>query len=288
MGSTRDRKASKAKAPRTAGWTSRGGAALALSLAAHGVLAGLLFLLPVTATDLQDRQRIPLRMIDRLPRVAVLEAADPRVAPEPEGASPDPIAAVPGPRPRRVEPVLDPPPDEEKAPRPAPRDEAPSPGPAAADGTEGTGAGPGPAGQAAGGGGEGTDTQVAGTGGDTAPSGGAGRPGTGTGDGIGGSGGPSRTADALDRYVIEVQRRFDAVKRLPESARRKERDGLVVLKVRIEADGRVASTSIESPSDWPELDRAALATASRVGDLPPPPAGNREFLVPIRFSLNRW
>ncbi len=288
MGSTRDRKASKAEAPRAAGRASRGGAALALSLAAHGVLAGLLFLLPATATDLQDRQRIPLRMVDRLPRVAVPEAAAPRVDPEPEGARPDPIAAVPRPRSRRVEPVIDPPPDGEKAPIPAPRDPAPSPGPAAADEAEGTGAGPGPAGQAVGGNGEGSGTQVAGTGGDTAPSGVGGRPGTGTGDGVGGSGGPSRTADALDRYVIEIQRRFDAVKRFPESARRKERDGMVVLKVQVEADGRVASTSVESPSDWPELDRAALSTAARVGDLPPPPAGNREFLIPIRFSLNRW
>ncbi|MDB6174581.1 MAG: TonB family protein [Chthoniobacteraceae bacterium] len=75
----------------------------------------------------------------------------------------------------------------------------------------------------------------------------------------------------------------------PEAARRAKQEGVVKLRVRLNADGSVASVSLGSSSGFPLLDERALSVVraewrfkpARIGGLPVA----SEFIVPIRFSL---
>ncbi len=75
----------------------------------------------------------------------------------------------------------------------------------------------------------------------------------------------------------------------PEAARRARQEGLVQLRVRVDASGRVASATITSSSGFPQLDERALSTVrDRWSFNPARIAGvaiASEVIIPIRFSL---
>jgi len=146
-------------------------------------------------------------------------------------------------------------------------------------------ANPGPAGAASVGTG-GDDGSGASTAGTVAGTGLAPPDGAGTGIGRPAATRPEGLTDGKMRYALEVRRRVVDARRYPERARKSDQAGTVVLRLRVDADGHLAATSVEAPSDWPDLDRAALAAADRLGNLPPPPGGPIEVLVPVRFSLS--
>ena len=76
----------------------------------------------------------------------------------------------------------------------------------------------------------------------------------------------------------------------PLAARRRHVQGVVILRMRLAADGRVLGVRLSRTSGHPILDEAAVASVSRVDLLPAPPPGvpwddQRELPVPIRFRL---
>jgi protein TonB len=80
-------------------------------------------------------------------------------------------------------------------------------------------------------------------------------------------------------------------KRYPRKARRRNQQGVVTVRVRMNRDGSVASYQLESPSAYQALHKETLALIKRAQPLPPPPAQMKgesiEFVVPIVFSLKR-
>jgi protein TonB len=86
-------------------------------------------------------------------------------------------------------------------------------------------------------------------------------------------------------YALVVRQRLEMASRYPGSARRAGRDGSVVLRLHVASDGSIGKTSIESSSTWPDLDQAAVGAANQLSNLPPPPGGSIDVIVPVRFSL---
>ncbi|MDB6153088.1 MAG: periplasmic protein TonB [Chthoniobacteraceae bacterium] len=75
----------------------------------------------------------------------------------------------------------------------------------------------------------------------------------------------------------------------PEAARRAKQEGVVKLRVRLNADGSVGSVSLGSGSGFPLLDERALSVVRAEWRFKPARIGGSpvasEFIVPIRFSL---
>lgn len=114
------------------------------------------------------------------------------------------------------------------------------------------------------------------------------------GSGAGGArGGVAGTApqaeEGLERqrvaYALDVRRSLESIGRYPTVARRLGLAGRVVLRVRIDNAGRVADSSVDTPSDHPELDDAALASTRRLQALTPPPGGAIDVVVPVVFTM---
>jgi protein TonB len=315
--------ATRARRPKDVGLASRLVPAVLVSLAFHGTVALVLFAFGPypSSARFQDAQ-VPLRMVERA-RIPVLPSAQAEATGFGRELSPEPTPprvtppALPSRRPaeRRspdTPPQADPAETAREAPPVTERD-APAVATAQAPVPDGPGlpvsagaptldhpesasaparvsyGNPSPAPARSGG------TAEADRGGGSGP--GADAPGSGTGrgtpDGAGRGNDPARTTgveglpDQRMRYGLGVRQRLEGARRYPETARRSGRDGTVVLRLHVDADGHVATTSVESPSNWPDLDRAALAAVDRLGSLPPPPGGPIEVVVPVRFSLRR-
>ena len=76
----------------------------------------------------------------------------------------------------------------------------------------------------------------------------------------------------------------------PLAARRAHLEGVVVLRMRLAADGRVLGVRMSRSSGHSVLDEAALASVSEIDALAAPPDGvpwdeARELPVPIRFRI---
>lgn len=103
------------------------------------------------------------------------------------------------------------------------------------------------------------------------------------------AGAPQSSEAGLDRlrvaYALDVRRSLESIGRYPTVARRLGLAGRVVLRVRIDDAGRVANSSVETPSDHPELDDAALASTRRLHALAPPPGGAIDVVVPVVFTM---
>jgi periplasmic protein TonB len=71
----------------------------------------------------------------------------------------------------------------------------------------------------------------------------------------------------------------------PIEALRAHRQGLVRLRVQLDAQGRVSGTAVQQSSGDPQLDRAAQA-AVRDWKFTMPPGARRQTTVPIRFHID--
>lgn len=93
---------------------------------------------------------------------------------------------------------------------------------------------------------------------------------------------------ALARYLSQVRRAVIAKKRYPRAARRLGLEGVIRVRVRIEADGHLSSARVVGDVDGP-LAQAALKAVRDAAPFPgiPKLAGHAVSVdIPIRFRLN--
>lgn len=119
-------------------------------------------------------------------------------------------------------------------------------------------------------------------------SGGPGGGGSGTGGGgFGGADANSGANLAKEReiYALGVRKSLAATGRYPMVAKRLGLSGQVVLMLKINERGQLTESLISQPSQHPELNSAAVASAKRLGSFKPPPGGAIDLLIPIEFKL---
>lgn len=267
----------KVRKPRFAGPGWRGPVGLAVSVALHAGLAAILVTFVASSEpDLAGRGNVPINVIAKRNRATELSA----------GRTAD--ATLPGttglmrPGPLRTTIKRVPATDLATAGTqalPLP----PDPAPGAESGT----ALDGGAHEAGDGSAESDDGALAAGGGDIGSASATGASGKG-GGGIGGDAEGIQQPDANTMYALQVRRALERRGAYPGTARRLGLEGLVEMLVRIDGAGVVFDKRILTSSGFPQLDDAALASADRLHDLPPPPAGRPvDILVPVRFSMRR-
>lgn len=240
---------------------------LLVSLALHGGILVAVMMLPVTRFDITPT---PMELSIEVLEPAPAPVAEPEPLPEPEPqVVPAPAALAPAP-PRRERRRVEP---------PAP----PAPVLTAAEGTDSGadwGTDPGEAGGRLGGTPGGTGTGTGGPASEAATEPAPVRT------------GPSR-AELRARvmgYIRGLSGSLAGRVGYPLAARREHLQGVVILRLRLAADGRVLGVRMSRSSGHEVLDQAALASVSSLGALPAPPEGvpwdeQRELPVPIRFQL---
>jgi protein TonB len=221
---------------------------LAASALAHLLgAAGLLVLRPLPSPIPE-----PLRVV----RVDLL---GPAVAPGPAAAAPE--VAVPPPRPAPAPRAVPAKPAAPRAvaPRLAAPEAAPAPAPSVAEAAASA------VGSGGGGGANATGSLAAVS---AAPP-------------VGGAGGG---ADALEAYIARLQRAIDAHKSYPPMARRRGIEGVVTVRLAIDAQGGLASAALVGRP--PEiLARSTREAVDRAGPFPPPPAGPLQVEFPVRYEI---
>lgn len=130
----------------------------------------------------------------------------------------------------------------------------------------------------------------AGTGGGGPGAGGSGTGGGGSGTGGGGFGEADANSGAnlakeREIYALGVRKSLAATGRYPMVAKRLGLSGQVVLMLKINERGQLTESLISQPSQHPELNSAAVASAKRLGSFKPPPGGAIDLLIPIEFKL---
>ena len=234
-----------------------------LSLAGHAAALAVVAWLPASPPSFAEQVTFEI------------ELTEPPIPPPPE---PEPVAAPPPPLPE--EPAPAPPPRRRAAPPPEPAEPAPPPPTLAAEGESSWQAPPGD-----------PEGRVGGTEG-----------GTGTAIGVTPAAepapppappGPSR-ADLrrmLAAYLngtlgAFVNGRID----YPLAARREGLQGVVQLRIRLDARGRVLSVRVARGSGHTTLDQAALASVRALASMPAPPAElpwdpQIELPLPVTFEM---
>ncbi len=95
----------------------------------------------------------------------------------------------------------------------------------------------------------------------------------------GGAGG-----ETLADYVARVQRMIDAEKSYPALARRRGIEGVVTVRLAIDAAGALERTALVGRP--PEiLARSTREAVARAGPFPPPPAGALQIEFPVRYEI---
>jgi protein TonB len=100
---------------------------------------------------------------------------------------------------------------------------------------------------------------------------------------------PQPAANVLAGYEALLAAWLDRHKNYPLAAQRRRQEGEVLLRVRINREGRVLSFRAQDISDHPILDAAALSMVKRAEPFPPFPddfpGSEFEFLLPVSFHL---
>jgi protein TonB len=95
----------------------------------------------------------------------------------------------------------------------------------------------------------------------------------------GGAGG-----ETLADYVARVQRMIDAEKSYPALARRRGIEGVVTVRLAIDAAGALERTALVGRP--PELlARSTREAVARAGPFPPPPVGALQIEFPVRYEI---
>lgn len=98
--------------------------------------------------------------------------------------------------------------------------------------------------------------------------------------GGGGGGG----ADALAAYIARLQQAIDAHKSYPPMARRRGIEGVVTVRLAIDAAGGLERTSLVGRA--PEmLARSTREAVDRASPFPPPPGGPLQIEFPVRYEI---
>ncbi|MBS3733074.1 MAG: energy transducer TonB [Desulfobacterales bacterium] len=96
------------------------------------------------------------------------------------------------------------------------------------------------------------------------------------------AGGAGRYVTRKD-YFEMLRLKIESSKEYPESARRKQLQGRVVVGFTLDPDGTLSSAEIVESSRHPELDRAALKAVKQAAPFPRPPG--RLFDGPLRMNI---
>jgi len=106
-----------------------------------------------------------------------------------------------------------------------------------------------------------------------------------SGSGLGGSG----SMDPRALYMGRLSRLIQSKVEYPRSARMLNREGNVVVEVKIARDGRILSSSIKKKSDFEAFNKNALETLKRVGRFEAVPAelagDELTILLPVEYNL---
>ena len=90
--------------------------------------------------------------------------------------------------------------------------------------------------------------------------------------------------ETLAAYVARVQRMIDAEKSYPAIARRRGIEGVVTVRLAIDAAGALERTALVGRP--PEiLARSTREAVGRAGPFPPPPAGALQIEFPVRYEI---
>lgn len=92
---------------------------------------------------------------------------------------------------------------------------------------------------------------------------------------------PAASGGEMD-WAQSVMRRLERYRNYPAAARQRRVEGVVMVQATIAADGLVLSTSVRRSCGNADLDAEALATFSRAGRVPAPPA---HLPSPVRIDL---
>jgi protein TonB len=195
----------------------------------------------------------PLRVVrvDLIPG-PLAAPGPPAPTPAPPAAAPAPPPPAPRPAPAKPRVAAKPPAPKPLAPKPAaPAPPEPAPAPPTPGSVGGSGAGEGAALAAVS----------------------SGPPGWGGGG-----------ADALADYIARLQRAIDAQKRYPSMARRRGIEGVVTVRLAIDARGTLQRTALvgRPPEILARSTREAVESAS---PFPPPPAGAIQVEFPVRYEI---
>jgi len=100
---------------------------------------------------------------------------------------------------------------------------------------------------------------------------------------------PGQLRQAEASYKAELRAAIEANKRYPAMARRLRREGRVVVRFVVHADGRISDIAVAQGSGTRILDRAALRAVKAVGTFRPFPEefreSNKRFRIAMRFRL---
>ncbi len=102
--------------------------------------------------------------------------------------------------------------------------------------------------------------------------------------------GKARAQEIQARYTQQISLWIDRHKIYPDAAREKGQKGQVLVRIRVDRQGNIKFSAIETPTGYDLIDQAALQMIQRANPLPAPPAdypgGNMiEFLIPTRFGM---
>lgn len=91
----------------------------------------------------------------------------------------------------------------------------------------------------------------------------------------------------MTRFLQDVRSRLEQAKRYPWLARVRGQEGAAQIRFRILPGGEPAGVQIVKSSEFPILDREAVATVKRVSRFPRPPMDRDiDLVVPMVFRLN--
>jgi TonB family protein len=93
----------------------------------------------------------------------------------------------------------------------------------------------------------------------------------------------------LNRYLQQLAQKINRVKHYPRQARRKNREGIVVVEIRIVASGDIQRIALHQKSGYSTLDNAALKAIEDAQPFPAFPEGlqipSLQINIPIQFTL---
>lgn len=93
-------------------------------------------------------------------------------------------------------------------------------------------------------------------------------------------------AETPARWQAQLLAHLERRKRYPAAASRSGAEGTPVVRISVDAQGRVLSAGLVRSSGHASLDREVVAMARRASPVPPPPPGvPRTFDIPVRFEI---
>ncbi|MDJ0869651.1 MAG: TonB family protein, partial [Myxococcota bacterium] len=85
--------------------------------------------------------------------------------------------------------------------------------------------------------------------------------------------------------IARVRREIGEHRRYPAMARRRGLEGVVVVRLSIDADGGLGEVSTTRKASK-TLARATVDAVRRAAPFPPPPAGRLSIEIPVRYDLD--